>query len=493
MVFQQPARVLRYYELSRARRFEPHHSPYMSLLTAFQLDTVVASLLDTFVFVLCTVFLYKHARLTTAHPGFMYLIFHAMFFSARMYSVMRGSPTLFSNWPGTLPVSDQEIAHAVLLADAALISMTVGLILSSQRDRRNATRSFARGKPNPAMLSARVVHWVSMVAFPVGVVSLLVNGAVPNVSTTTIDFGIWGTSSWLVITQFWPVLVLLALIYYYGFRPPLVGIMIGFLLLMSIQGYDRFRVILPVIFTLITWQTRTGSKWPRKWMIVSLVSLAILTFPMKRIGRMVLRGETISEIVDIAKDSISEAMSVTAPDQMFLDMFAATMWLVDEYGHYFYGTTTLSLIYLPIPRQWWPEKPDLSNYLYETRNPMRPIYWAGMGGNILGEAYANFGSIGVAAVPFFVGYLLGKVYFAAMRKPYFSVYRFMYVIVASCLVQVYRDGLNAIVIFHVVDMMQLVAIAMLSYVSFRNTQTWSGLRPQMSSGHATGVTQGYLN
>src|SRR5215467_13697412 len=55
--FQQPARVLRYIEFCAiissvgARRFEHHHCPYMSLLTAFQLDTVVASLLDTFVFV----------------------------------------------------------------------------------------------------------------------------------------------------------------------------------------------------------------------------------------------------------------------------------------------------------------------------------------------------------------------------------------------------------------------------------------------------------
>ena len=170
-------------------------------------------------------------------------------------------------------------------------------------------------------------------------------------------------------------------------------------------------------------------------------------------------------------------------------MFAATMWLVDESGRHFYGTTVYPLLFLPIPRQLWPDKPDLSNYLTETRDPRRPILWAGMGGNILGEAYANFGLIGIVIVPFLLGYWLCKFYFAAMRRPYFSVYRFLYVTVASCLILVYRDGLNAFVIFPLVNMMPLVAIAVLSYVSFRRKRTWSSLNRPLVTRGARGITQ----
>jgi hypothetical protein len=60
----------------------------------------------------------------------MYLLFHVMFFRARLFAVMRGSPTLFSDWPGTLPRSGNRASCSV--GDAALLSMTVGLIFCSQ-------------------------------------------------------------------------------------------------------------------------------------------------------------------------------------------------------------------------------------------------------------------------------------------------------------------------------------------------------------------------
>jgi oligosaccharide repeat unit polymerase len=196
----------------------------------------------------------------------------------------------------------------------------------------------------------------------------------------------------------------------------------------------------------------------------------MLVFPMKRVGLMLRQGQPLSDVVDVASESFSEVLGVSSQDQRFLDMFAATMWLVDEHGHYFYGTTVYPLLFLPIPRQLWPDKPIISTYLYEIRNPLRPIYWAGMGGTMLGEAYANFGLIGIAIVPCMMGYWLGKFYFAAMRRPYYSVCRFMYVTLACCLVLVFRDGLQSVVVLPVVDMMPLTAIAVLSYISWRRKQ-----------------------
>jgi hypothetical protein len=215
----------------------------------------------------------------------------------------------------------------------------------------------------------------------------------------------------------------------------------------------------------------------------------MLTFPMKKIGWMVQRGDPLTDVVEVVESSFSTALSGSSPDQMFLDMFAATMWLVDGYGHYFYGTTIYPLLFLPIPRQLWPEKPIISTYLYELRNPLRPIYWAGMGGTMLGEAYANFGLIGVIVLPCIMGYCLGRFYFAAMRRPYYSVWRFTYVIFASCLVQVFRDGLQSAVVFPVVDMMPLAAIAMFSCLSFRHKRTWNFDQPKFSSGGARGAVR----
>jgi oligosaccharide repeat unit polymerase len=424
----------------------------------------VAVLIDLLAVIVCGALLHRFARLSSAHPGFMYLLFHVMFFTARLYAIWAGSPPLFTNWPGAIPVSTREFAWAGLLGDVALFSMTFGLILSSGRDRRKVLVEYFRPTASPAMLSEQVVRIISAVVLPIGTVVLLIVGALPGTEHMTADFGDWATSSWPMIMQFWPVLALLALVYLYGFRWKLIVPLSALIVLMAIQGYNRFRVLLPIIFLLITWQTRTGLRWPRKWMIVSFVCLGFLMPPMKEAGIMIREGKPFSNVTEVVADSFSKSARVASPDQMFMDMFASMIWLVDRYGHYYYGSTIAPLIYLPIPKQLWPDKPSLVQYLYDIRNPLRPMYWAGMTPTYLGEAYANFGLIGIAAVPLFSGYILGIFYFTALRRPYFSVYRFMYVVISCSMIQFFRDGIFSLVVFPVVNMMPLVVIAVLSYI-----------------------------
>lgn len=436
----------------------------MSVPPLIDQSNSVSVLIDLLVVVVCAALLYRFARLTSAHPGFTYLLFHVIFFTARLYAVWAGSPTLFTRWPGAIPVSTHEIAWAGLLGDVALFSITFGLIFSSVRDRRRVIMGHFRPTASRSMLSEQVVRTISAVVLPIGIVVLIIVGAIPGTGDTGVNFGEWGTSSWPMIMQFWPVLALLALVYFYGFRWKLTVPLSAFLAIMAIQGYNRFRVLLPIIFLLITWQTRTGLRWPRKWMIISFVCLGFLIPPMKKAGFMIRQGQPLSDAAEVVTDSFSTSVRGESPDQLFMDMFASMIWLVDRDGHYYYGSTIAPLVYLPIPRQLWPEKPSLVQYLYDIRNPSRPMYWAGMTPTYLGEAYANFGLIGIVAMPFISGYVLGSFYFTAMRKPYFSVFRYMYAVVACSLIQFFRDGLFALIVFPVVNMMPLVIIAVLSYI-----------------------------
>ena len=50
-------------------------------------------------------------------------------------------------------------------------------------------------------------------------------------------------------------------------------------------------------------------------------------------------------------------------DQQFLDQFASALTLIDDAGRFYYGGTYLPLITLPIPKQWWPEKPGPADYM----------------------------------------------------------------------------------------------------------------------------------
>ncbi len=264
------------------------------------LSISVAAFLDTFVVICCAILLFRYARLTAVHPGFVYLAYHLMFVTFRLYSVWAGSPTLFSHWRGALRVTEGEIAWAGVLSDLALLSMTAAFVLCSRRDqRRRANRVVSEW--NSRLLSERVILAVVAITFPIGIIAILAFGYLPSGGRLNIDVGQWSTSSWIVVTQNWPILALLALIYYYGFRRIFIVPTFLLLVLMSIQGYDRFRVILSVIFLLVTWQTRTGYRWPKKWLLASLLCLGLISFPMKKIGLMIQGGERLSDIIDFGK------------------------------------------------------------------------------------------------------------------------------------------------------------------------------------------------
>ena len=84
------------------------------------------------IWVLCALALLVVAQLSATHPATIYRAFHGWFIGARELAILNGAPTLFS-WPGATPVSHAEISRAVLLADAALPTMTCGWILAAHR------------------------------------------------------------------------------------------------------------------------------------------------------------------------------------------------------------------------------------------------------------------------------------------------------------------------------------------------------------------------
>jgi hypothetical protein len=321
-----------------------------------------------------------------------------------------------------------------------------------------------------ALLSRRVVHAVTAVTFPVGVGALIYFAYLPNAEpygAGGIDLGEWNSSSWTMITQSWSGLALMALIYCYGFRRIYVVLIGLYLLIMAIQGFDRFRVVMPLLFLLLVWLSRTGRRWPPTWMVVTGIALIIIMLPLKTIGRMLQAGQSSAEVMAASADALSDVAAGQSGDQMVLDEFASTVSLVDESQRHYYGALYYPLITLPIPRQWWPDKPALNWYQRELSTSSRPMALSGMVSTLHGESYANIGVLGVIAISAIVAYALGYFYFAAIRRRYMSIYRFTYIVIVCSLIQVFRDGLVSLVMFTLVNMTPLVVIAVLSYISWR--------------------------
>jgi hypothetical protein len=428
-------------------------------------DLTTALVVDLFLIAVCSVLLLRYGRLTHSHPAIIYLFFHLLAVPSRLLAIMSGAETLFTKWGGIFePVTETELVRAAFLADAVLVIMTIAWILASQVDIKRSRRKTSEPTAGAATLSLRHIWAVVTIAFPIGVLGVALIGNVPGFEKPEIDFGEWQESSWLLITTTWTGLALLALVYWYGFRWWLVVPMGVYLLIMSVQGFHRFRAIIPLILLLQIYLDRRQKKWPPAYIVAVIIGAILLFYPMKTIGRMAQEGATVAEISESSTEILRDVAAGQNGDQTVLDQFASSLTLIDRAGKLYYGSTYLVLVTSPIPRQWWPEKPGLAEYMKDFSTPSRPMSETGMIMTFIGEFYLNFGYFGVVIMSFLTAYWLASVYFHAYRSSYYSVLRFGYLLIACNLIQVYRDGLMSLFVFTVVNMMPLSIIVFLHVI-----------------------------
>jgi oligosaccharide repeat unit polymerase len=384
---------------------------------------------------------------------------------------------LFSDWGnGYEAITIPEYNRAVLYADIGLVVMSLVWIVLA-----NNSRSFKQLRPSSQKpitqeksVSARYIRIFAIFVIPLGIIGLMLTATLPGIGNNSQILGDFQRSNYFNILSTWSGLGLLALIYLYGFRKRFVIFMLLYLTLMVFQGYSRFRVLIPILLMAQIFLSRRGKNWPPILLSILLIIAGFGFLPLKSVGRLLQQGAPISEIVDKSSEIISDALTGNSEIQ-FLDQLASALTLVDRQGRFYYGSTYASLLTLPIPREWWPEKPGLADYLKDISTTGRPMASTGMITTIFGEAYINFGFIGILIIPFFAALFLGRFYMAATKRSYFSLWFFSYLLVAANLIQVYRDGLQSLVVFTFVHMMPLV-ILIAVHIIFPDPQAGFSIR-----------------
>lgn len=427
-------------------------------------DIPTAFVLDLAVLTICILLLLRYGRLAHSHPAIIYLIFHILVVPSRLLAVWNGAPALFSDWQLFETVGEEELTRAAFLADLTLIIMTLAWIRASVADLKEKGRKANGVDEQPVTLSLRHIWRVVVIAFPIGITAILLLGHVPGFEKPDIDLGEWQESSWVTITMSWAGLALLALIYWYGFRWWLIAPMTVHLFLMAVQGYHRFRAVIPLLLLIQIYLDRRGKRWPPAPIIATVVVGILIFFPLKTIGRMEQEGANLAEITRSSSEIVRAAISGQAADQSVLDQLASSLTLIDRADKFYYGSTYLALLTSPIPRQWWPDKPGLADYQTEFSTPARPMRELGMIMTFIGEFYLNFGYPGIVLLSFLTAYWLARTYFRAYRSGYYSVLRFTYLLITCNLLLVYRDGFMSLFVFTLVNMMPLSIIVILHYV-----------------------------
>lgn len=417
-----------------------------------------ALLIDAVTVIFCVALLLRYGDLRFSHPATPYVVFHIHTVTVRLAGLLGGASTLFSDGYGFFePVMPGEIVRAAFYCDLAFWSVTAVWIFF-----KNIAGPERPPRTEVMRLNPRILRPVLLGAFLLGIVGLRIATTIPGVESYQ---GLslsdeWSNSSYLVILPGWFGLAVLGYIYYYGFGRISGLLLTGYVVLMSLQGIFRFRVVITLLLAVTIWVERRNRRWPSKTIVLGLVLLAAAFFPMKIVGNMVQRGESVSDMSRAFSASVSEATEGSAPDHMFLDEFASALTLLDLHGHKYFGSIYLPLLTLPIPRAMWPEKPGLADFLKDISTENRPMAASGMITTYLGESYANFGLAGIFLVPPLLAILLTIFYRKAHTTPYDSVLRFSYILVSVNLVEVYRDGLISIVTYTFVSMMPLVILVL---------------------------------
>ncbi len=421
------------------------------------MDNIAICLALDIATVLLALTLLQRSGLSALHPGVIYLFYHGFAVTLRGILITCGSPTLFADSVGL-----GEICRAILAGDLALFCGTLGWLFASRHPpRRSRVRT---GSSTLRLVSCRALKWVSLVCFLAGTMGLIFfgrSGVYP--SGVHPEFGFTGYAYVLI---FWPIQSLLLLIYWKGFRPLLLTVFAGLIVFTSTQML-RYGALLGLLMFAFIYLSRNHRRWFPAFAYPAWLALIVVFFGLRVFSWSVVRGESIITALKNTRDYYSSTVLEQrgGPDTQLLDMTASVMTLTDRSGGLQLGRTWLPAFVAPIPRQLWPQKPMMNQAIRTISEPDRPMGIRGMVPGFAGDAYMNGGYLGIAAIPFLFAWATGRFYLYALAAPHHSIRRLAYLLLATNLIQVYRDGLISLFLFTTANWIPFVLVAVLSAVA----------------------------
>jgi hypothetical protein len=395
---------------------------------------------------LCTVLLCGAVALRCAssllHPSTVMLGAHAYIVTLRLSQLTRGfKPMSYSfSWP----IGENEIVRASIASDAALLAMTLGWLAVCSWGHRG---QHAPLEPR-IRLSDRRLQIFSAAALCLAIMGLAILG--PHAQREVAGNYSATNSGYLLATTGWVGWSFCLLHFRYGFRWPLLSMtamsLIGVMLLSTFRG----AVIIPCVFLLFTWLARRQESRPPWGLVPAVVGLWLVWLPMKPIVYAIQSGMSPADAISVG---IYRAFTNLGQDNgsgidfQFLDMVSSTMTLVDMHHSYFYGTSISPLFVSPIPRQLWAGKPELNQYQQDLDIPSRAMSKLHMTAGLVGEAYADFGYLGVFIIPFAISVAFSAAYRRLAGTSLLTPGSMLYVLYLSTYMQLYRDGMISAVWF----------------------------------------------
>jgi hypothetical protein len=408
-----------------------------SLLLFLLLDIIVVT----------TVVVLMFQRMAFWHPLTAYLLFHLYSFTYRAFKIYAGAPLMYEGQANAEAITIDEINRALLWADVGLIVFVLASLWAHLNFEAKAERPTVRRVMNP-----NIARTIGILCLPIGAYFLY--GLKSATLTLSADNA---SAGYVQVAAMWPIGAIGLLVFAFGFRWYLIGLIAFFLGVVALQGYHRFMLILPLLFFAAYYLQTVRRRWPT-WPIIVGAILVALIFPrLKYIGQAIQYGDTTEAVAQFTQSfDFTSKNKELGPSEDFLDQYAGSLSLADTNDRKFKGSTYLAIVTLPIPRAWWPNKPGLADHIQEISTSGRNYAVEGRITTYLGESYLNFGYAGFFLIPAFMGYVLTAYCLHAATGPMQRLSRYIYLVAFMALVQTFRDGLLSIFVFTVVHNMPML-------------------------------------
>ena len=392
------------------------------------------------------------------NPALWWVGLHAFGITSRLIALSLGARSL-----AIIGIrSEMELVRAGIASDVTLLGVVAATVYVGFRTSREKSGDAVSAKRDWSRLNPYVGYVISCLCVTVGTYALIKFGWVATaarargVDISAIDIGGFAESSYPIAIAGFAVQGAIILCAIRGFTRWRLLVLMALMVLTSLN-LARTAFVLPAILSFLLYQSRRREhSIPLRWALMIPV-FGLLWFVFKPISNVIRAGDDPRKIFAEASEYFAQTSSEGSMDSQQLDMQATFMAAADEQDRRYYGATLLPLLYLPIPRFAWPDKPLQNAYAWELSTSLRPIEPNGMTAQLSGESYVNFGWIGSAVIPFF--YMLGmqSFYRRVKDEEITSVARLMYLILLITMVQVFRDGLVSLIAFPCVFYVPLVA------------------------------------
>jgi hypothetical protein len=393
------------------------------------------------------------------NPSLWWVALHAFGVTLRLIALAFGAQSL-----SVIGIrSDMELVRAGIASDLSLMGVVAACVYTAFRTRRGEPGDAASAGKDGSWLNPYAGYLISGLCLTIGTYALLKFGLVATaarargIDISAINIGGFAESSYpfaIAGSAVQGALILCAMRGFTRWRLLVFVILLG----MTSVNLARTSFVLPTILAFLIFQSRRHAhSIPLKWVIMIPV-FGLVWFVFKPVAAGIRAGDDPRTIfADAGKYFAEQTTSEGSLDTELLDCQATYMAAADEQGKRYYGATLLPLVYLPIPRFVWPDKPLPNEWSWELSSSVRRMAPTGMTAQLSGESYVNFGWIGCVVIPFL--YILGmQMFYRRVRNHDLgSVAHWIYLVLLISMVQVFRDGLNSLFVYPCVTYLPLVA------------------------------------